>query len=298
MALTLPAELTAWVTGNKIPIRRWFDQGFDWLMAHAGWLIDGASAAVGAAVNRVQAVLESPHPLTIIAVAMVLTAIFRRSLVAMVIVGLGYLFILNLGYWSQTMQSLTLVGLSCLICMGVGVPVGILAAHMPRLHAVLRPILDLMQTLPSFVYLVPGVMLFGLGQVAGLFATVIFVLPAPIRLTQLGIRQTPPALIEAGRAFGASPMQLLWKVELPSAWPQILAGLNQTIMLSLSMVVIAAMVGAAGLGVPIIRALSSMQVGQGFEAGFAIVALAVCLDRMLPQTPRDGSRARLRGMRQ
>lgn len=294
MALTLP-DMAAWVTGNKIPIRDWFDQGFDWLMARAGWLIDGASGAVGAAVAQVQAVLDTPHPFAIITLAMILTAIFRRSIGAVLIVGAGYLFILNLGYWSQTMQSLTLVLLSCLICMGIGVPVGILAAHMPRFYAILRPILDLMQTLPSFVYLVPGVMLFGLGQVAGLFATIIFVLPASIRLTHLGISQTPPQLIEAGRAFGASHWQLLWKVELPSAWPQILAGLNQTIMLSLSMVVIAAMVGAAGLGVPIIRALSSMQVGQGFEAGFAIVALAVCLDRMLPQTRREG---RSPGMRQ
>ena len=283
-----------WISGNPIPIARWFDNGFDWLTGNASWVIDGAASAVARAVDQVQRLFEAPHPFVIIAIAVGLTCLFRRSWGAMLTVGLGYLFILNLGYWQQTMQSLTLVALACLVCMGIGIPLGILAAHVPRLYAIMRPILDLMQTLPSFVYLVPGVMLFGLGTVAGLFATVIFVLPAPIRLTWLGISQTPPALIEAGRAFGASPFQLLWKVELPSARPQILAGLNQTIMLSLSMVVIAAMVGAAGLGIPIMRALSSMQVGKGFEAGFAIVALALCLDRMLPEGQRkDKEKPRL-----
>ena len=282
-----------WVSKNPIPIARWFDDGFDWLMANAGWAIDGAADLVAAAVAQVQRLFEGPHPFVIIAVMVGLTGLFRRSWGAMLTVGLGYLFILNLGYWQQTMQSLTLVTLACVTCMAIGVPLGILAAHVPRLYAIMRPILDLMQTLPSFVYLVPGVMLFGLGTVAGLFATVIFVLPAPIRLTWLGISQTPPALIEAGRAFGASPFQLLWKVELPSARPQILAGLTQTIMLSLSMVVIAAMVGAAGLGIPIMRALSSMQIGKGFEAGFAIVALALCLDRMLPAVKRREKRQRV-----
>ncbi len=281
-----------WISGHKIPVARWFDGGFDWLTTHAAWAIDGAASAVSGAVDQVQRGFEAPHPFVIIGLAVGLTGLFRRSLRAMLVVGLGYLFILNLGYWQQTMQSLTLVAVACLLCMAIGVPLGILAAHVPRLYALMRPVLDLMQTLPSFVYLVPGVMLFGLGPVAGLFATVIFVLPAPIRLTWLGISQTPPALIEAGRAFGASPWQLLWKVELPAARPQILAGLNQTIMLSLSMVVIAAMVGAAGLGIPIMRALSSMQVGQGFEAGFAIVALALCLDRMLPEVKRREGRRR------
>ena len=281
-----------WVSGRPIPIARWFDDGFDWLMAHAGWAIDGAADLVGTTITRVEHLFEGPHPFIIIAIMVALTGLFRRSWSAMLIVALGYLFILNLGYWQQTMQSLTLVSIACLTCMAIGVPLGILAAHVPRLYAVMRPILDLMQTLPSFVYLVPGVMLFGLGPVAGLFATVIFVLPAPIRLTWLGISQTPPALIEAGRAFGASPWQLLWKVELPAARPQILAGLNQTIMLSLSMVVIAAMVGASGLGIPIMRALSAMQIGKGFEAGFAIVALALCLDRMLPEVKRKERRPR------
>ena len=166
------------------------------------------------------------------------------------------------------------------VCMAVGVPIGIACAHRPKLYAALAPVLDLMQTLPTFVYLIPAIVFFGIGTVPGLIATVIFVLPAPIRLTRLGIASTPKALVEAARAFGATPRQLLWKVELPSALPQIMAGLNQTIMLSLSMVVIAALVGAAGLGVPVVRALNSVNTALGFESGFVIVVVAIILDRM------------------
>ena len=159
-------------------------------------------------------------------------------------------------------------------------PIGIAAAHRPRLYAALRPLLDLMQTLPTFVYLIPAIVFFGIGMVPGLIATAIFVLPAPIRLTHLGVSSTPPQLLEAGLAFGASRRQLLWKVELPWAVPQIMAGLTQTIMLSLSMVVIAALVGADGLGVPVVRALNTVNTALGFEAGFVIVVVAILLDRM------------------
>jgi ABC-type proline/glycine betaine transport system permease subunit len=148
------------------------------------------------------------------------------------------------------------------------------------LYQALRPVLDLMQTLPTFVYLIPTLVLFGLGVVPGLISTIIFALPAPIRLTHLGVSSVPQALREAGAAFGATPMQLLWKVELPCAAPTIVTGVTQCIMLSLSMVVIAALVGAGGLGVPVVRALNTVQVGMGFEAGFAIVLLAIILDRM------------------
>ena len=146
------------------------------------------------------------------------------------------------------------------------------------------PILDLMQTLPSFVYLIPAIVFFGIGMVPGLIATAIFVVPAPIRLTHLGVSSTPKPLIEAGEAFGATGRQLLWKVELPYAMPQIMAGLTQTIMLSLSMVVIAALVGADGLGVPVVRALNTVNIAQGFEAGFVIVLVAIILDRFLRQS--------------
>lgn len=179
------------------------------------------------------------------------------------------------------MESITLILLACFTCMAIGVPIGIRAAHRPRFFAMIRPILDLMQTLPTFVYLIPAIIFFGLGMVPGLLATVVFVLPAPIRATQLGISTTPTALLEAATAFGATPTQRLWKVELPYALPQIMAGLTQSIMLSLSMVVIAAMVGANGLGVPVLRALGSSNAKLGFESGFVIVVVAVMLDRML-----------------
>jgi glycine betaine/proline transport system permease protein len=189
-------------------------------------------------------------------------------------------FILNQGYWEATMETLSLVLCSASAAAAVGVPLGIAAAHRPWLRQALRPVLDLMQTLPTFVYLIPTLVLFGLGTVPGLISTVIFSVPAPVRLTQLGIEQVPRPLIEAGRAFGATNWQLLWKVELPSAKPTIIAGITQCIMLSLSMVVIAALVGAGGLGVPVVRALNTVNVGMGFEAGFAIVLVAVMLDRI------------------
>jgi glycine betaine/proline transport system permease protein len=169
------------------------------------------------------------------------------------------------------------------LCLLIGVPLGILAAHRPRFYTVLRPILDLMQTIPTFVYLIPTLILFGLGVVPGLISTVIFALPAPIRLTYLGVSRVPQPLLEAGLAFGATRSQLLWKVELPHAMPTIMAGLTQCIMLSLSMVVIAALVGAGGLGKPVVRALNSVNIAQGFEAGLAIVLVAILLDRVCKQ---------------
>jgi len=170
---------------------------------------------------------------------------------------------------------------SCITCMAIGVPIGIAAAHRPALYRAMRPVLDLMQTLPTFVYLIPMIVFFGIGMVPGLVATVIFVLPAPIRLTHLGVSSTPIALLEAAQAFGATTRQTLWKIELPYALPQIMTGLNQTIMLSLSMVVIAGLVGADGLGVPVVRALSQVNAALGFESGLVIVVVAIMLDRML-----------------
>jgi len=205
----------------------------------------------------------------------------QRNWKTALLVFAGFLFILNQDYWEETTESLTLVLSACVLCMAVGVPIGIAAAHRPRLYAAMRPVLDLMQTLPTFVYLIPAIVFFGIGMVPGLIATVIFVLPAPIRLTHLGISSTPATLLEAATAFGATPRQVLWKVELPWALPQIMAGLNQTIMLSLSMVVIAALVGANGLGVPVVRALNSVNTALGFESGFIIVVVAILLDRML-----------------
>ena len=275
-----------WLTENKIPVGKWAKGVFDWMNANLGFAIDWLSDAMDALIDAILWVLETPHPLVIIAAFAALTWAIQRNWKTPLFIVLGFLFILNQGYWEETMQSLTLVLSACVVCMGLGVPIGIAAAHRPRLYRAMAPVLDLMQTLPTFVYLIPAIVFFGIGMVPGLIATVIFVLPAPIRLTHLGISSTPTALIEAAEAFGATKRQLLWKVELPSALPQIMAGLNQTIMLSLSMVVIAALVGASGLGVPVIRALNTVNTSLGFESGFVIVVVAIMLDRMLRVTKK------------
>ena len=270
-----------WLTQHKIPIGKWARALFDWLQGNFSFAFDALSDTLEAMIEAILWLLQAPPPLAIIALFMALAYGLQRSWRAAALVGCGFLFILNQGYWEETTESLTLVLSACVVCMGLGVPIGIMAAHRPRLYAAMRPVLDLMQTLPTFVYLIPAIVFFGIGMVPGLIATVIFVLPAPIRLTHLGVTATPTPLIEAAQAFGATPRQLLWKVELPYAFPQIMAGLNQTIMLSLSMVVIAALVGADGLGVPVVRALNQVNTALGFESGFVIVVLAIILDRML-----------------
>lgn len=270
-----------WLTETKIPVGRTAKTVFDWMNTHLGGVFDAISTLMEAMIAAILWCLETPHPLVLIALFIALTWGLQRNWKLCIGVALGFLFILNQGYWDETMESLTLILSACVVCMGLGVPIGIAAAHRPGLYRVLSPVLDLMQTLPTFVYLIPAIVFFGLGMVPGLIATVIFVLPAPIRLTRLGVASTPVALVEAATAFGATPRQLLWKVELPYALPQIMAGLNQTIMLSLSMVVIAALVGANGLGVPVVRALNSVNTSLGFESGFIIVVVAILLDRML-----------------
>ena len=270
-----------WLTDHKIPVGDVARDIFEWLRDNGDPVIDAVSDAMEAMIDAILWVLQTPNPLVVIAVFVALTWVLQRNWKTCVFVALGFLFILNQDYWEETTESLTLVLSACIVCMAVGVPIGIAAAHRPRLYTVLRPILDLMQTLPTFVYLIPAIVFFGIGMVPGLIATVIFVLPAPIRLTYLGVSATPAPLLEAAQAFGATKRQVLWKVELPYALPQIMAGLNQTIMLSLSMVVIAALVGADGLGVPVVRALNQVNTSLGFESGFVIVVVAIILDRML-----------------
>ena len=270
-----------WLTDNKIPIGKTAKKMFDWLKDVGGPFFDWLSDVLEALINAILWGLQTPHPLVVVAAFVGLTFAIQRSWKTSLLVALGFLFILNQGYWEETTESLTLVLSACVVCMSVGVPVGIATAHRPRLFAAMRPVLDLMQTLPTFVYLIPAIVFFGIGMVPGLIATVIFVLPAPIRLTHLGVASTPKPLLEAAEAFGATPRQTLWKVELPYALPQIMAGLNQTIMLSLSMVVIAALVGADGLGVPVVRALNQVNTALGFESGFIIVVVAIMLDRIL-----------------
>ena len=269
------------MTKTKIPVGREAGRAFDWLTLHASNFFDALATGLEGLIDGVQWVLLTPHPFVIILAFAALAHFLQRSWPTTLGVVAGFLFIINQGYWEETMESLTLVLTSCVFCMGIGVPIGIALAHRPRLYEWVRPLLDLMQTLPTYVYLIPVIVFFGVGMVAGLIATVVFVLPAPIRLTQLGISSTPRALTEAATAFGATPRQLLWKVELPSALPQIMAGLNQTIMLSLSMVVIAGLVGADGLGVPVVRALNSVNASLGFESGLVVVVVAIMLDRIL-----------------
>jgi glycine betaine/proline transport system permease protein len=269
-----------WFESFKIPVGKWAAAVVDWMTDNIAWFFDGLASIFEFVIEIVLAALQAPPPLVTVAIFAGLIWWWRRSIPLVVFVVISLLFILNQGYWEQTTETLTLVVTSCLVCMGAGVPLGIWAAHNPKIFSVMRPILDLMQTLPTFVYLIPAIVFFGIGMVPGLIATAIFVLPAPIRLTHLGVSSTPRPLIEAAEAFGATPSQVLFKVELPYAMPQIMAGLTQTIMLSLSMVVIAALVGADGLGVPVVRALNTVNTALGFESGFVIVVLAILLDRV------------------
>jgi glycine betaine/proline transport system substrate-binding protein len=275
-----PGGFEQWIISHKIPVGDAMAVAIDTIKTHGTFVFDGISIVIRGMVDGVTAALRMlPAPALIVGIA-ALAYVLRRSWTLMAFVALALLFILNQGYWIATLETLSLVLVATFASAAIGVPLGIAAAHRPRLFAALRPVLDLMQTLPTFVYLIPTLVLFGLGVVPGLISTVIFALPAPIRLTHLGISSVPRPLIEAGQSFGATPMQLLWKIELPSAATTIIAGITQCIMLSLSMVVIAALVGAGGLGVPVVRALNSVQVGMGFEAGFTIVLLAIILDRM------------------
>jgi glycine betaine/proline transport system permease protein len=270
-----------WLTTTKIPVGDGAEVVFDWLKTNARWFFDFLTEIMDALIAGVLWLLQEPPAFVVIAAFVALTWVLQRSVWTCLLVLLGFLFILNQGYWDETTDSLALVLSACVVCMGVGVPIGIWLAHRPRAYQFVSPVLDLMQTLPTFVYLIPAIIFFGLGMVPGLIATVIFVLPAPIRLTYLGVSSTPTTLLEASNAFGATPGQTLRKVELPYAFPQIMAGLNQTIMLSLSMVVIAAYVGANGLGKPVVQALARVDTALGFESGFVIVVVAIMLDRML-----------------
>jgi glycine betaine/proline transport system permease protein len=269
-----------WITDFKIPIGPWAKAFVDWLTTNADWFFNQLAFILSHVIDGILFILQKPHPLIVVLGITAIAYWLRRSVVVAVFTCLGLLFIMNQGYWKETTSTLALVLASTFVSMLVGIPLGIAAARRPWVNSMLRPVLDLMQTIPTFVYLIPALILFGLGMVPGLIATVIFAIPAPIRLTRLGIISTPPSLVEAAESFGATPLQVLRKVELPFALPQIMAGLTQTIMLSLSMVVIAALVGADGLGVPVVRALNTVNVAKGFEAGLCIVILAIILDRM------------------
>jgi glycine betaine/proline transport system permease protein len=269
-----------WLTENKIPLGQWMKSLIDFLTQNASGFFDFVSLVLGSLIDGLTNLLLALPPMLAIGLAVAGTYLVHRRIGLTVFVLLSLLFVANLGYWQAMVETLALVLCATIVCVIIGVPLGIMAAHRPWLYAALRPILDLMQTIPTFVYLIPTLVLFGLGTVPGLISTVIFALPAPVRLTHLGISSVPAPLHEAALAFGATRRQLLFKVELPAAMPTIMAGITQCIMLSLSMVVIAALVGADGLGKPVVRALNTVNVATGFEAGAAIVILAIILDRV------------------
>lgn len=279
-----------WLTDHKLPLGEAIASFVESLTLGAPWLFNAISDLLGGVILGFTGLLLWVHPFAMIVAVAALAYFLQRSIKLTAFVSLALLLIVNMGYWTETMETLSLVMFATLACVAIGVPLGIASAHKPWLESSLRPLLDLMQTIPTFVYLIPTLILFGLGVVPGLISTVIFALPAPIRLTTLGIASVPKPLLEAGESFGATKLQLLFKIELPSAMPNIMAGITQCIMLSLSMVVIAALVGADGLGKPVVRALNSVNISDGFEAGLAIVIVAIVLDRLCkqratPETP-------------
>lgn len=270
-----------WVTDYKLPFGRFMQYFIEFLQKNfTSWFFDPLRKTIEYIVSGTAAILTYPPPIIIILILLAIAWWRSRSWQLCLFVVLGCLFVWNQGYWLSTMKTVALVFWSAAIAMAIGIPVGVMAAHRPKLYAFLNPILDMMQTLPTLVYLIPMVALFRLGAAPGLIATLIFALPAPIRLTYLGINSVPVALREAGESFGSTNRQLLWKVELPHAMPTIMAGVTQCIMLSLSMVVIAGMVGAEGLGIDVVRAMGQFNIPRGFEAGACIVILAIILDRL------------------
>ncbi len=272
--------VSEWIADWKIPIGRWGRDFFDFLTTNFAWLFDTLAEVLADILDGMVDLLLAIPPIGLVLAIAALAYGLQRSWKLALAVALGLAFIINQGLWEETVETLVLVVAAAAVSMAIGVPVGIWAAHNARVYQFLRPVLDLMQTLPTFVYLIPVLILFGLGAAPGLIVTVIFASPAPIRLTYLGITSVPQPMLEAGQAFGATKRQLLWKVELPAALPSIMAGLTQCIMLSLSMVVIAALIGADGLGKPVVRALNSVNIPLGLEAGLAIVVLAIILDRI------------------
>ncbi|AJG61006.1 glycine/betaine ABC transporter [Bacillus thuringiensis serovar pingluonsis] len=264
----------------RIPLGEWVDSFVASLYEHFEGLFRGFSYIIGGFVDLLTNFLTIiPAILMIILLCFLIWYTTRKvSLVIFTLIGL--LFILNINYWAQTMQTLALVLTSVIISIIVGIPIGILASQNERFSKFLKPTLDFMQTMPAFVYLIPAITFFGVGVVPGIIASVIFAMPPTIRFTDLGIRQVPEDLIEAANAFGSTASQKLFKVQLPLATGTIMAGVNQSIMLSLSMVVTASLVGAPGLGVDVYRSVTQVNIGMGFEAGLAIVVIAIILDRI------------------
>jgi glycine betaine/proline transport system permease protein len=265
----------------KLPVGEAVEMLVDWIDEYFGWLLDGISEGLGYLIEGFQDLLiATPPPVLILILSVLVWFVTRRNIRLAALTALGLLLIWNLELWDLAMLTLALVLASTALALAISIPVGIAAAGSDALNAALRPLLDLMQTMPSFVYLIPAVIFFGLGSVPGTIATVVFAMPPALRLTNLGIRQVPTELIEVADAFGSTPRQKLFKVQLPVALPTIMAGVNQCIMLALSMTVIASMIGAGGLGYQVLVGIQRVDIGMGFEAGLAIVIIAIVLDRI------------------
>lgn len=264
----------------RIPLGKWVDSFVASLYEHFEGLFRGFSYIIGGFVELLTNFLTIIPAILMIIILCFLIWYTTRKLSLVIFTLIGLLFILNINYWAQTMQTLALVLTSVIISIIVGIPIGILASQNERFSKFLKPTLDFMQTMPAFVYLIPAITFFGVGVVPGIIASVIFAMPPTIRFTDLGIRQVPEDLIEAANAFGSTASQKLFKVQLPLATGTIMAGVNQSIMLSLSMVVTASLVGAPGLGVDVYRSVTQVNIGMGFEAGLAIVVIAIILDRI------------------
>jgi glycine betaine/proline transport system permease protein len=265
---------------NKIPLGNGIEWLVDFIITNFNGPLDTFSMLINEIMTSLETVLSVGHPLVLIAVFALISWLIRKNIKLTVGVTLGLLLVLNLGMWDPLVTTMASIITSVVISLLIGIPAGILKSRNKTFDIMTRPILDFMQTIPPFVYLIPALMFFGLGTVPGIIATVVFAIAPPIRLTYLGLEQVDEELKEAGRAFGSTPLQMLFKVELPAALPSIMMGINQCIMLSLSMVVISGMIGAGGLGKPVLRSLSTVNIGLGFEAGLGVVILAITLDRL------------------
>ena len=278
---------------DKIEIGNTVEDGINYVSREASGFLEAVTNGISAIVTGFQDLLLAVNPFVLIIIFAVLAyflvakshgiftkAGFKAGIGLSIFVILGLLLLYGMKFWTEAMQTLALVISSALIAMVIGIPLGIWASRNDKVESIVRPILDFMQTMPAFVYLIPAILFFGVGTVPGVVATVVFSLPPAVRLTNLGIRGVAPDVVEASKSFGATPGQLLFKVQIPLAMPTILAGVNQVIMLALSMVVIASMVGAAGLGQEVYKGILKADMGLGFEAGIGIVILAIFLDRI------------------
>jgi len=263
----------------RIPLGQWVEDGIDFITDTFGFVFDFIKLLIASVSDGMNFVFTSP-PFWIMLVIFAALAFVARGWLFSVGTTLGFLLILSLDQWDNAMDTLALVLVAAAIAVLISVPLGVLAAKYRTVSTIVKPILDFLQTMPAFVYLIPALILFRIGDVPGIVATVLFALAPGVRLTELGIRGVDKEVVEAGQAFGSSPGRILRQIQLPLALPSIMAGINQVIMLSLSMVVIASMVGAGGLGQPVIQSLSRADVALGFEAGLSVVILAIFLDRL------------------